>query len=513
MTITNEPSQSDREPYVRHSNNVEHRDPIRLCRSQGCGTAQVAGRQRASSHGSALSRRRMLSSAAAMLATQPFVAATPVNDRPIRSVIYIFLSGGLAQQDSFDPKPLASAEVRGEFAPIATRTPGLQICEHLPRLAECSPLWSVARSVTHPYNEHSQGHMVMLSGRTTLPIGFSPSTPKPTDHPSIAALMGALLSDRDGLPSSVVLPEKLIHRTGRVIPGQLAGQMGAQRDPWILAASRFNARTYGAWPEYEFHHQRGGEKTADLNFRTPGLSLPETLTAAQFEERLELLSQLEDRDLYLKRLQETAPFTQYRERAISMLGDGRLSELFDIHSADTDELDRYGKNTFGWSLLLARRLAEAGVGFIQVNLGNNETWDTHGNAFPHLKDYLLPPMDQSVSALLNDLHQRGMLDSTLVVMAGEFGRTPKVFRLPAHYEMPGRDHWGAVQSVLLAGCGFGGGRIIGASDSQGGQPVDSPISPEQLAATMYNALGLNRSVHWYDLQHRPMPLYHGEPIT
>ena len=458
-------------------------------------------------------RRRWLTSVSCAMATQPFVRANPVSLPQPRSVIYIFLSGGLAQQDSFDPKPEAADDIRGEFEPIATQTPGLQVCEHMPLLAARSNLWSVVRSLTHPYNEHSQGHAVMMSGRTPMPVGFNPSLPKPTDHPSIAALMGALLPEPKGLPSAVVLPEKLVHRTGRVIPGQFGGVMGSQRDPWMLSASRFNAKSYGAWPEYEFHHARGKESSDDLTFRTPGLDLPEGLSTSHFGDRLELLSQIEKRDRTLQRLEETERFSRSRERAISMLGDGRLSRLFDIHSADESELRRYGKNTFGWSLMLSRRLVESGVGFVQVNLGNNETWDTHGNAFPNLKNYLLPPMDRAVSALLDDLSMSGRLSSTLVVMAGEFGRTPKISSLPSHYAEPGRDHWGAVQSVMLAGCGFEDGRIIGSTDSQGGHPKAERQTPESLAATMYSALGLPPHTQWHDLQDRPIPLYNADPIS
>jgi len=494
-----------------------------LARSIGLGyTAEVplvslrAGQMNSSKHGDSgsgrISRRSALAAGSA-LAVQPWVRASdvPAPTKPT-SVIYIFLSGGLGQQDSFDMKPEAPRDIRGDFSPIATQTPGLQICEHMPMLAARSQHWSVVRSLTHPYNEHSQGHMVMLSGRTPMPIGFNPSQPKPTDHPAIASILGALLPEKDGLPPSIVLPEKLIHRTGRVIPGQFGGVMGNHRDPWFLAASRFNATTYGAWPEYEFHHARGGEKT-DIHFRTPGLTLPKGLSGAHFEERLGLLRQFESEGKPLKELQELASFGRYRDKAMSMLGDGRLSKLFDIHKADESIQQRYGKNSFGWSLLLARRLVGAGVRYVQVNLGNNETWDTHGNAFPNLKNYLMPPMDRGVSALLDDLAETGELDSTLIVMAGEFGRTPKVFGLPAHYKLPGRDHWGAVQSVMLAGNGFGGGRIIGSTDKQGGHPATEKKTPEQLAATMYETLGFARNTHWYDLQDRPMQLFNADPIS
>jgi uncharacterized protein (DUF1501 family) len=175
-------------------------------------------------------------------------------------------------------------------------------------------------------------------------------------------------------------------------------------------------------------------------------------------------------------------------------------------------LDRYGRNAFGWSLLMAARLVEAGVNLVQVNLGNNETWDTHGNAFPHLKEKLLPPTDQSLCALLADLEQRGLLESTLIVMAGEFGRTPRISTLTQFYKGPGRDHWGAVQSVWLAGGGVKGGRVIGSSDKTGGYPANDPQTPENFAATIYSALGLTKTAAWVDTENRPHHLYHADPI-
>ena len=278
-----------------------------------------------------------------------------------KSVIYLFLSGGLGQQDSFDMKPEAPAEIRGEFDPISTSSPGIQICEHLPRLAQRSKCWSLVRSLTHPYNEHSQGHMVMLSGRTTLPVGFDPSKPKPTDHPSIAAIIGALLPDVHSLPPAIVLPEKLIHRTGRVIPGQFAGLMGAHRDPYFLAACRFNAQTYGAWPEYGFHHQRGGEHVATLEFKTPNLSAPEGVAPDRVQRRLELLRHVELESSRIGALEETASLERYRTRAVALLGDPKMRNLFDVTKADERTQTRYGRNTFGWSMLLAKRLVAEGV--------------------------------------------------------------------------------------------------------------------------------------------------------
>lgn len=429
-----------------------------------------------------------------------------------KSVIYIFLSGGLAQQDSFDMKPDAPDNVRGEFTPISTATPGVQICEHMPMLAERSDKWSIVRSLTHPYNEHSQGHMVMLSGRTPMPPTFSASKPKPEDWPAIASIAGDRLMPRNNLPPAVVLPERLIHRTGRVIPGQFGGQMGQKRDPWFVSAAPFNGKTYGAFPEFEFHHARGGEQ-AGLKFQAPNLSLPEGLTGPRLSSRINLVNGIEDQRRYLDRSARTQQFDRYRQSAISLLTDGSVQSAFDVQNADPAVLDRYGRNSFGWSLLMARRLVESGVSLVQVNLGNNESWDTHGNAFPNLKNYLLPPTDQGVSALLDDLSESGLLDSTLIVMAGEFGRTPKVFGLPQHYKAPGRDHWGAVQTVFFAGGGVVGGRVIGSSDKIGGYPAADPQKPENMAATIYEALGIPRTAVWKDEVDRPHHVYFAEPIS
>ena len=434
------------------------------------------------------------------------------SDSSTKNVIFIFLSGGLGQHDSFDMKPNMPEEIRGEFKPISTQTPGLQICEHLPKLAARSDKWALVRSLTHPYNEHSQGHMAMLSGRTELPSGFSPNAPKPNDHPSISAIAGAVTRERNNLPPAIVLPERLIHRTGRIIPGQFAGTMGPRRDPYFLDCCKFNAQSYGAWPTHGFHHARGGENPK-LGFTAPSLQLPEGFSSTRLQSRVELLNDLERQQRELESLAEVESFDRFQQRAISMLADGQMKDLFDVTEAEPGEQARYGRHTFGWSLLLARRLVENGVNLVQVNLGNNETWDTHGNAFPNLKNYLFPPMDQAVSALLDDLDERGLLDSTLIVMAGEFGRTPKVFRLPNAYELPGRDHWGAVQSVWFAGGGVPGGAVIGSSDKLGAYPLDDPQRPENMAATIYRALGLPREATWNDLLDRPMPVYHGDPIV
>lgn len=431
---------------------------------------------------------------------------------PAGSVIYIFLSGGLGQQDSFDMKPDAPENIRGEFKPIATRTTGVRICEHLPMLAERSNDWALVRSLTHRTNNHSDGHLMMLTGRSTLPPGFSPNAPKDTDWPSLAAIAGAVTRPRNNLPPAVVLPERLIHNSGRVIPGQFAGQMGRQRDPWFLEASKFETKAYGAYPEYEFDHQQRPFKPVRAGFQVPDLSLPQGIDGVRLSSRLDILRKIDEQRSALDRAAALPGMDRHRQAAVSLLVDARVRRAFDIAHQPQKDLDRYGKNAFGWSLLMAARLVEAGVNLVQVNLGNNETWDTHGNAFPHLKDKLFPPTDKAVSALLDDLKQRGLLDSTLIVMAGEFGRTPRVFGLPQHYKLPGRDHWGAAQTVWLAGGGVKGGTVIGATDKIGGHPTSDPQSPENLAATIYSALGLPKTTAWTDAENRPHHIYHGEPI-
>ncbi len=427
-----------------------------------------------------------------------------------KSVIYIFLSGGLAQQDSFDPKPNGPASIRGDFQAIATKAPGVQVCEHLPLLAARSDKWALVRSLTHPYNEHSNGHMVMLSGRTPMPPGFDAGKPKPMDWPSLAAVAGDMLAPADNLPPAIVLPERLIHRTGRVIPGQFAGIMGQHRDPWFIAASPFNSKTYGAYPEFEFHHERGREDSK-LPFQAPNLSLPQGLSAGQFTDRLGLRRLLDQQRGALEQAAIVERFDRDRQNAISLLSDPRTQAAFDVSRADEKTQERYGKNSFGWSLLMARQLVEAGVALVQVNLGNNESWDTHESAFPNLKNFLLPPTDRGVSALIDDLDERGLLDDTLIVMAGEFGRTPRVFAGAG--KLPGRDHWGAVQTVFFAGGGVKGGAVIGSSDKIGGYPLDSPQTPEQMAGTIYAALGIPDTAAWKDESDRPHHVYHGSPIV
>lgn len=434
--------------------------------------------------------------------------------KPKRKVIFIFLSGGLAQHESFDPKPDASDGIRGEFGSIASRFGGgVRLCEHLPKLADCSNIWSMVRSLTHGTNDHSFGHHVMLTGRSTMPAGFNPNQPSPTDEPSIASIVSAVAQPRNNLPPAVVLPEKLVHATGRIIPGQFGGVMGTRHDPWFLELSPFDPKSYGSYPAYGFDHQDRAQKSNERAFEPLSLALPANMTSSRLDERLGLLKQIDRQRAGLDQWANSIDsLDAQRTGAVALLTDPKIRRAFDLKDSEPKLLDRYGRHSFGWSCLVARRMVAAGVPLVQVNLGNNETWDTHGNAFPHLKDNLLPPMDQAVSALLQDLHASGELEETLVVMAGEFGRTPKVSHLREHYKLPGRDHWGRVQSFLIAGGGVKGGQVVGSSDAIGGTPSSRPVTPEQFAATIYHSMGLPPTLAWFDSQDRPHAVYHGDPI-
>ncbi|MCI0637596.1 MAG: DUF1501 domain-containing protein, partial [Gemmataceae bacterium] len=356
------------------------------------------------------------------------------------------------------------------------------------------------------------GHHIMLTGRSQAPLGFNPNRPMPSDYPSLAALAGNLVPRQTQLPSAAVVPFHYIHHSGRIIPGQFAGEMGPRHDPWVIAASQ-NCPGYGACPFCIDHERRPHQHTLSPVFQPPNLSLPEGIDPRRLTSRRGLLEMVEHQQLRLDQQLARQALDDQRAGAWSLLTSSRVRSAFDLSGESPQVQDAYGRNLFGWSCLLARRLVEVGVRMVQVNLGRNETWDTHGNAFPHLKDNLLPPMDRCVSALIDDLDARGLLESTLIVMAGEFGRTPRISLLPQHYALPGRDHWGSVQTVFFAGGGVRGGTVVGSSDRQGGYPATSPQTPENMAATIYDTLGLPRTAAWRNANQRPHFIYHAEPIA
>lgn len=441
----------------------------------------------------------------------------PAGRSPAKACIYIFLSGGLAQHDTFDMKPEAPDGVRGEFKPIATRTPGIEICEHLPRLAQRSDLWALVRSLTHPTNEHTRGHFYMLTGRSVPSPGFrGDRKPRPSDWPSIASVVGDAVQVRNhNLPPAIVLPERLIHWSGGVIPGAYGGAMGSHRDPFFIEAASYGDPFWrGAYPEYTFYQlpKNKPTSTAPKAFQAPNLKLAADVRPDRFTGRLRLLEKLDRQRRELEQSAEAIRYDRQRQSVIAMLSGPAVRRAFDVTSADDATQERYGRNSFGWSLLMAYRLVAAGVNLVQVNLGNNEAWDTHGEAFWRLREKLLPPTDQALSALLDDLQASGLLDSTLIVMGSEFGRTPKLSLLPEHYNQPGRDHWGATQTLFFAGGGVRGSTVIGATDKLGAYPITSPQRPENMAATIYSALGIPQTAVWHDETDRPHAIFHGEPI-
>ena len=447
-------------------------------------------------------------------------AASPLDSTTqptAKSCIYIFLSGGLAQHESFDLKPKAPADIRGEFLPIATATPGLHICEHLPGLARRSQHWGLVRSLSHPTNDHTAGHYYMLTGRSVTSPGFrGDRVARPSDWPSLASIVGdAVPSRSNNLPPAIVLPERLVHWTGGVIPGAYGGLMGSHRDPFFIEASPYGDPFWrGAYPEYTFANETKKPPQAEDSrvFQAPNIKLSPELSLGRMNRRTDLLHELDRQRRDLERSAIETKYDEHRQSAISLLSSVEVRQAFDVTNSDAKTQERYGRNSFGWSLLMAFRLVEAGVNLVQVNLGNNETWDTHGDIFPRLKDKLFPPTDRALCALMDDLLNTGLLESTLIVMASEFGRTLKLSTLDTSYPLPGRDHWGAVQSVFLAGGGVAGGTVIGSSDRIGAYPASQPESPENLAATIYQALGIPETASWHDELNRPHQIYHGQPI-
>jgi hypothetical protein len=409
-------------------------------------------------------------------------AASPTSGRA-RSVIVILLSGGLGQHDSFDMKPEAPEGIRGEFRPIDTAVPGVRFCEHLPLLAARARKLAVVRTMSHPEGNHLVAVHRVLTGHPSRPRGASDldRVASREDYPCYGAAVDYVRGRPDGLPSGVALPTRLVEGP-LTWPGQDAGFLGPRHDPWQLRIDP------------------GRPEEADAS-----LALAEGLDAARLHRRRHLLGQV------------AAPppgddFAAQREAALAMLCSGKAARAVDPSDEDPRLVDRYGRHLFGRSLLIARRLVEAGVPVVQASMGIVQTWDTHVANFPRLRDDLLPPLDRAVSTLLDDLEARGLLDETLVVMLGEFGRTPKITELKPG-DVPGRDHWPAVFPAVFAGGGVAGGQVIGRSDRLGAYPVTRTFGPPDLAATVYHALGVDPATEVRDRLGRPLRLCTGEVMT
>ncbi len=399
-----------------------------------------------------------------------------------KSVIVILLSGGLGQHDSFDMKPEAPDGIRGEFKPIATSVPGVRYCEHLPGLAARAGKLAIVRSMSHPEGNHLVAVHHVLTGHPSAPRGASDldRVASRDDFPCYAGVLDHLHRRRDGIPNGVALPLRLVEGP-LTWPGQDAGILGPRHDPWQLRLD----------PSRPESHD-------------DSLSLPPGLDPDRLHRRRHLLGQAA-----LPSLNDA--FADQQDAALAMLCNGRVGRALDVSGEDPRLADRYGRHLFGRSLLTARRLVEAGVPIVQATMGIVQTWDTHVANFPRLKDELLPPLDRAVSALLDDLETRGLLDETLVVMLGEFGRTPRIAPLKPG-DVPGRDHWPAVFPAVFAGAGVVGGQVIGKSDRLGARPLSRSFGPPDLAATIYRALGIDPSTEIRDRLGRPIRLTSGERI-
>ena len=393
----------------------------------------------------------------------------------------------------WDLKPDAPAEVRGPFRPIATSVPGLRICEHLPRLARLARRYALVRSVSHNNHNHTPMIYYTLTGRPVEQPNQDNDVrpPQRTDFPHLGAVLAHFKRSPIGLPGYLAIPEVAVRSSSRgefkrartPLRGGGAGFLGPLVDPLAI---------------------NGEPGTREA---VPALSLPQEVTAERLQRRAALLSALEPHG---RSLSAAHTHGELRDRAVVLSGAvGRTSQVFSLDGESPALRDRYGRHRFGAALLLARRLAEAGVPMTAVHFNEMtvcDGWDTHAKNFEALQAELLPMLDQGVSALLEDLEQRGMLEQTVVVVMGEFGRTPKINKAA------GRDHWGLCNSVLLAGGGIRGGQVHGSSDRIGAYPASDPVDPVDIHATLYHCMGLDPEQLIYDHLKRPFAISTGRVI-
>ena len=407
-----------------------------------------------------------------------------------KSVLIVLLSGGPSQLDMLDPKPDAPAEVRGEFSPISTVVPGVAVCEHMPRLAKQLDRWSILRTMSHREHNHLLATHVALTGRPTpLPRGGSDldRVESRSDFPNFAAALDFIQPRHDGIPTGVTLPNYLIEGP-LTWPGQHSGFLGPKHDPW----------------------QINGDPNAE-GFRMQALSMREGMTLERLRARRDLLETIHGRRTSMTGTEVNA-FHDQQEVAFNLLTSGKIVQAFEMQRESDEDRDRYGRNKFGQSLLLARRLVESGVPIVQATMGIVQTWDTHVDNWGRLKNTLLPQLDQGLEALTDDLIASGKMDETLVIVMGEFGRTPKVSTLPGQ-TIPGRDHWAHAYSGLFAGAGVRGGQVVGQTDFQAAYPITRPWTPADVCTTLFNALGIQQDVTILDPLQRPHHLMNGTVIA
>lgn len=409
-----------------------------------------------------------------------------------RSVIFLHQFGGPSQLDTFDMKPAAADGIRGELKPIDTKVPGIQVCELLPRMAKIADKFALVRSMTHTSKNHNSATYYSLTGHAP-PLDDIRLRDTPDLFPAYGSIVDRLAPAKSGMPSFIAYPHVL--RDGSVTPGQHASFLGKAYNPLLI--------------------------TQDPNsddFRLPELSLPGNLSLDRLENRRQVMK-LVDRQTELLETSATAQgIDQFFDKALTMLTLPKVKKAFDLSAEPAGVRDRYGRTTYGQGCLLARRLVEAGARFVNVYFAatiggrvNSGGWDTHGfdnnPMYPILKNYLIPITDQVLPTLLEDLDGRGLLDSTLVVWMGEFGRTPKINNIA------GRDHWPQCYTALLAGGGIKRGFVHGASDRSGAYPASDPVKPDDLAATMFSLLGIDPATEVTDQLNRPLPIAAGSPVA
>ena len=419
----------------------------------------------------------------------PEMKAVPHGFGKAKSVLIVLLSGGPSQLDTLDPKPGAPAEVRGEFSPIQTAIPGIAVCEHLPKLAQQLNRWAMIRTLAHREHNHLLATHVALTGRPTpLPRGGSDLDRVETrnDFPNFAAALDFVRPRQDGVPTGVSLPNYLIEGP-LTWPGQHAGFLGAKHDPWQIQGD-----------------------PNDQDFRMEALAMREGVTRGRLQNRRQLLDSLNRGHSPMMNSQANS-LREQQNIAYNLLTSGKMVEAFEINRETDETRDRYGRNKFGQSLLLSRRMIEAGVPIVQATMGIVQTWDTHVDNWGKLKNTLLPQLDAGLAALTDDLNASGKLDETLLIVMGEFGRTPKVSTLPGQ-TIPGRDHWAHAYSGLFAGAGVQGGQVIGQTDGQAAYPVTRSWSPADICSTVFNSLGVPHDVTITDPLTRPHHLLNGTVI-
>jgi len=413
-----------------------------------------------------------------------------------RSIILLNLFGGPSHLDMFDMKPEAPAEVRGEFRPIATSVSGLQICEHMPRIARWMHKATLIRSVTHTYNSHNP--YAVLTGFTGGDDRENYYT-KRSDHPGISAVCQYLGIGPHDLPGSVYLPALPGYSQGLRRAGPYGGYLGRQYDPLFADCDPKFPREFDQNQSFYDPVTPFGEP------RLPTLESAAELTIDRFRRRTSLLGEVDRQLAGLESSRDLATMDHFQRKAIELLTSSRARGAFDLSAEPESTRQRYGKSLFGTSLLIARRLVEAGVTFVGMTTESRGAghWDAHEKNFSMLKTFNLPNLDEISAALIEDLNSRGLLETTLVVIMGEMGRAPRV------NGKAGRDHWPQCGFAVLFGAGVKEGFVLGASDKIGAYPTERPVSPGDLVATLYHLLGVDSQMMLPDLTGRPIHIAHG----